>query len=171
MIKRKIINQYTSAERKPKYERFAVWPANLTLLPGVMQDAWGQKFQHARYPSGRMITVAAQEGAVETHQPIPVREVKFPPKKKFAPLRGAMTTGVGGERRVVAHIPERLHVVEYRGNGKMGKAPFYSRQFFQDTLDDLRPLMRSPDFGKTWVPVESVIFDWHVCYHRDEEVK
>ena len=97
--------------------------------------------------------------------PVPV-EVKPEPKRKVS------TTGIV-EKMPVRHIPKRLMVVHYRKNGEkaVAKMQFSNTDGAHFVAQEVRNLMRSPDCGRTWVPVGKQICDHYVQWHIDEEVK
>lgn len=138
-------------------------PANLTLLPGVRSDHLGRKYQYGQYPSGKRIIVPVQE---QRDAP-PARMIPVPAEPKPR-INGKVVTTDSGDGRKVPVLPPRLHCIEARTQGQITKAEMEDRIVFEQVLIAIKPMMRSPDCGKTWIPVEPVTYDWHVCYHKDK---
>ena len=85
-----------------------------------------------------------------------------------------MTRDSKGNQIPVIFKPRRLAVVEFRhpDSAECFKEVGDRERVERIVGEEFRPLMQSPDQGKTWVAVEtSPTVDWMVQYHLDEEVK
>lgn len=139
----------------------------INYASGVRTDHRGKKFRTASYPNGKVINVPYEEDPnAEVAQTIPVRDEETARREK--PL---ITTGVNGERRDVVHLPKRLAVIHCRYKSRVETAKIEDLKMFEQLLIAMKPMMRSPDCGKSWIPIEPVLYDWHSCYHIDKEVK
>lgn len=129
-------------------------PHNLTLLPGIRSDHKGQKYQYAQYPSGKTVVVPYSECATE-----PARMIPLPVESSR--LERSARGVTSSSRRVNALVVQvkQDHMEKYRG---IDKAQFNA------LLQVIKPLMRSPDCGRTWVPAEPVYYVHHYCYHYNE---
>lgn len=132
-------------------------PKNLTLMPGVRQLANGKMYQNARYPSGKVVAVPyTPDPSAE-----PARMIPVPPPQ--LPKRRTLSVKTDAEKR-------RLMDVTFRrtGENKAEKLSYDQPNNGEAFLNlVLRPLSRSPDQGKTWIPLEHG-FDHYYQQVRDE---
>lgn len=144
-------------------------PSNLRLLPGVQQRLNGKKFILGVYPSGKTVEVPYEETGAPPAQMIPEPKQSQPAYKP----KVITTTNSKGEKVPVRHIPRRLMVVRYRKAGQKAVAQqqLPNADGAHLVAQEVRNLMRSPDCGRTWLPVGKQICDHYVQWHIDEEVK
>lgn len=127
------------------------------IIPGVRQgvrrNGARYLYQIGIYPNGKSIEVPYTDTGAERGYSIPLPvEIK--------PQRRQREQKVSYQSRMVLEFRERITQQRHR---KVGN----SREL-QEYIDlQLRPLMRSPDCGKTWVAVELQAVDWMNQYHSE----
>lgn len=134
-------------------------PYNLELIPGLRQDHKGRFYQLGRYPSGKVVEVPIRENIAQlpAARTIPIPQALAPVQRAVS-SRGAIATHA------------RSAFVEWRDSGTSAILRDYGPQSVIDQFvgEQLRPLMRSPDCGKTWIAVESRGgADWYNQYNGD----
>ncbi len=147
-------------------------PRNLMLLPGVRTDENGRAYQYGQYPSGKRVAfrVPQHDAVLEPARTIPVIEPKIVPRK----LKEFLTRNSRGEEIPVVFKPRRRHVLECRKNSKtaeMERHEFDTAQLLELNLKSMKPQMDLNEDGTVRVQHEPSLYDWHNCYHIDEEPK
>lgn len=139
-------------------------PYNLTLLPGIKQDARGNLYRMGRYPSGKLVDVPyTEDGNAEPARMIP--EPKEPLRMNGKKHHTISTSK--GKAPFKPFQPQRLHVVEVRWKGQKHISKAVAPNNQNTVAVELLPFSRFD--GKEWHPLEPVSNDWHVQYHIDEK--
>ena len=128
------------------------------IIPGVRQGVKrnGQYYLYrlAVYPNGKQIEVPYEDTGAERGYTIPL-PVEVKPQRLAQQQQQIIY-----QSRMTLEFRERITQQRHREVGD-------SREL-QEYVDlQLRPLMRSPDCGQTWVAVEQPRADWFNQYHSE----
>src|SRR5688572_3214368 len=136
-----------------------------TRIPGIRQDHRGRYYRILVNSRGKQdLEYIDRVWDAPKAYTIPVP----PEPKPVIRLKPRMVRDKDGTLREFKPFqPRRFHYLEFRiAKPQMIRGlTTMDRAEFEGALASIRPLMQSPDCGKTWQPVESLYSDWHVAYH------
>lgn len=127
------------------------------LTEGVRQDARGRLYRTLVNSRGKQDIRYVEHPSAETPAGYTVPVPAEPARK-----RSTLKLSTQEQKK-------RLAVLEFRTKGSVARSTFSSARELYSQMPALLPLFRSPDQGKTWVPVEDTISDYHNIWHTEVE--